>query len=125
LFGLVIDTSLHKWTNSRGDLLRVAGTVIPGNFPTLGGRTRHCGELIGEMTSVISGRGLSNDHAFVSFREEIDPSGRYPEMPMSHSDPNPSVEFLRSGPTLSYDIFVFRFYEVAIRDCRQSAKSKR
>jgi len=36
-------------------------------------------------------------------------------------DPNPSVEFLRSGPTLSYDIFVFRFYEGAVRDLRQSA----
>ena len=28
-------------------------------------------------------------------------------------DPNPSVEFLHSGPTLSYDIFVFCFYEAA------------
>ena len=37
------------------------------------------------------------------------------------SDPNPSVEFLRSGPTLSYHIFVFRFYEAAVRDLRQSA----
>ncbi len=38
-------------------------------------------------------------------------------------NPNPSVEFLRSGPTLSYDIFVFRFYEAAVRDLRQSAIS--
>ena len=28
-------------------------------------------------------------------------------------DPNPSVELLRSGLSLSYDIFVFRFYEAA------------
>jgi hypothetical protein len=41
----------------------------------------------------------------------------------SHSDPNPSVEFLRSDPTLSYDILVFRFYEAAVRDLRQSAIS--
>jgi hypothetical protein len=59
------------------------------------------------MPDVMSGRGLSNDQTFISFMEEIDPSGWYPEMPMSHSDPNPSVEFLRSGPTLSYDISCF------------------
>ena len=41
----------------------------------------------------------------------------------SRPDPNPSVEFLRSGPTLSYDILVFRFYEAAVRDLRQSANS--
>jgi hypothetical protein len=46
------------------------------------------------MPDVMSGRGLSNDQTFISFMEEIDPSGWYPEMPMSHSDPNPSVEFL-------------------------------
>jgi hypothetical protein len=40
-------------------------------------------------------------------------------------DPKPSVEFLRSGPTLSYDIFVFRFYEAAVRDLRQSAMTRR
>lgn len=30
----------------------------------------------------------------------------------------------RSGPTFSYDIFVFRFYEAAVRDLRQSAISR-
>ena len=44
---------------------------------------------------------------------------------MASGDPNPSVEFLRSGPTLSYDIFVFRFYEAAVGDLRQSARSGR
>ena len=40
---------------------------------------------------------------------------------MGNFDPKTSVEFLRSGPTLSYDIFVFRFYEAAVRELRQSA----
>ena len=40
---------------------------------------------------------------------------------MARFDPNPSVAFLRRGPTLTYDIFVFRFYEAAVRDLRQSA----
>lgn len=31
----------------------------------------------------------------------------------------------RSGPTFSYDIFVFRFYEAAVRDLRQSATTGR
>ena len=44
---------------------------------------------------------------------------------VSQNDPNPSVGFLRSGPTLSYDIFVFRFYEAAVRDLRQSATTCR
>jgi len=42
------------------------------------------------MPDVMSGRGLSNDQTFISFMEEIDPSGWYPEMPMSHSDPQRS-----------------------------------
>jgi hypothetical protein len=36
--------------------------------------------------------------------------------PTGAIDPNPSVELLRSGPTLSYDIFVLRFYEAAVRN---------
>jgi hypothetical protein len=53
--------------------------------------------------------------------------GRYQQANLvgsfSGPDPNPSVEFLRSGQTLSYDILVFRFYEAAVRDLRQSAIS--
>ena len=36
---------------------------------------------------------------------------------------NRPSSFSDSGPTLSYDIFVFRFYEAADRDLRQSAIS--
>ncbi len=41
------------------------------------------------------------------------------------SDPNPSVEILQSGPTLSYWFPAFRFYEAAVRDLRQPASSRR
>lgn len=53
----------------------------------------------------------------------VEVNDRYRETRISGPDPNPSVEFLRSGPTLSYDILVFRFYEAAVRDLRRSAKS--
>jgi hypothetical protein len=33
--------------------------------------------------------------------------------------------FSDSGPTLSYDILVFRFYEAAVRDLRQSATNRK
>jgi len=43
---------------------------------------------------------------------------------MVQFDPYPSVEFLRSGPTFSYDVIAFRFYKAAVRDLRQSAISR-
>ena len=74
----------------------------------MGRRSRHSGKLpdvrqahdalrrTEELPAVISGRGFSNDQTFISFRGGIDPSGRYPEMPMSHSDPKRKRHDLKS-----------------------------